>query len=401
MGRGTKPRELACPRGITVREFKTERRIQVAFSYRGVECRELLPPQNITQTALTMAAGLRAEIQRKIAADSFVYGDYFPHSERASQFDNGGRRAMVDKLLEAQLERYEHQVANGTLSPSTLEGYRKAINSERMAHWKGKTVAEVTPAALRSWIGAMGVTAKRARNLLTPLRSVMEDALNDELIKFNPFDRLALNKLLKQTSKASDYEVDPFTAAERQALLAKCRADELPLIRFWLATGLRPGELIALRWNRIDWAGRTARIDINFVARTEKAPKTAAGVRDVHLDDDALAALIAQKPATFQAGEHVFHNPRTGEAWDSDAKIRKTLWQPLAARAGVRYRNPYQCRHTFASAHLTAGANPWWLAEQLGHVDVQMVFQIYGKFIAADFRKPATARPLRVVGGEG
>ena len=55
----------------------------------------------------------------------------------------------------------------------------------------------------------MSVTAKRARNLLTPLRSMFEDALNDELIDFNPFDRIALNKLLKQTTKASEYEVDP------------------------------------------------------------------------------------------------------------------------------------------------------------------------------------------------
>ena len=41
-----------------------------------------------------------------------------------------------------------------------------------------------------------GPAAKRARDLLTPLRSVFEDALNDELIDFNPFDRIALNKLL-------------------------------------------------------------------------------------------------------------------------------------------------------------------------------------------------------------
>jgi integrase len=73
------------------------------------------------------------------------------------------------------------------------------------------------------------------------------------------------------------------------------------------------------------------------------------------------------------------------------------MWQPLCLRAGVRYRNLYQVRHTFASAELTRGANPWLLAQQLGHVDVEMVFKFYGKFIAEDFQKPKLPA-LRLVG---
>ncbi len=65
-------------------------------------------------------------------------------------------------------------------------------------------------------------------------------------------------------------------------------------------------------------------------------------------------------------------------------------------RSGLRHRNAYQCRHTYASAMLTAGQNPWYVAQQLGHVDVQMVFRVYGKFIAADYRKPQ-ATTLRAV----
>jgi integrase len=63
----------------------------------------------------------------------------------------------------------------------------------------------------------------------------------------------------------------------------------------------------------------------------------------------------------------------------------------------VRYRNPYQCRHTFASALLTDGANPWYVAEQLGHEDAQLVFTTYGKFIKADYLKPKQQPALRVV----
>jgi integrase len=390
-GRPTAGGDIDCPRGITIRDFKHERRIQIAFSFRGVECRELLPPGPITKSALVHAQGLRAEILRKISAGTFHYPDYFPESPRAKQFDVGGRRIMVRALLDQQLEVYRRQVANGTLSPSTLEGYEKAINSERMKYWDGLALAEATPSKLRDWISGMNVTAKRARNLMTPLRSVFEDALNDELIEFNPFDRIALNKLLKQTTKSSDYEVDPFTAAERDVLLQHARSDERPMLQFWFNSGLRPGELMALRWPKIDWVGRKARIDLNLVAKTEKGPKTDAGVRDVDLNDAAIGALIAQKSATFLANAQVWHNPRTSTPWESDAQIRKTLWEPLCKRAGVRYRNPYQVRHTYASTLLTEGTNPWYVAQQLGHVDVQMVFKVYGKLISQDYQRPKAA----------
>lgn len=403
----SKERKLKWPRGVKPRTFKTETRIQIAFVYKGVECRELLPPQTITQTAVNAAGGLKNEIARKIAEGKFAYRDYFPNSPKALQFDGSGNRIMLADKLADQLKLYERQHKNGQLSPSTLDGYRKAIKSARMTEFAdGKTLTDVTPAALRKFIGEMGVTAKRARNLLTPLRSVFEDALNDELIEFDPFERIALKKLLKQTAKPSEYEVDPFTEAERNAIYKAARADELPMLRFWFNAGLRPGELIGLRWDRIDWIHHRARIDLNVVAKTEKAPKTAAGVRDVDLNQEALDALTAQKAVSFLADGRVWLNPRTGEPWETDAQIRRTLWQPLLKRAGVRHRNPYQARHTYASSRLTAGGNPWYLAEQMGHVDVEMVFRIYGKFIGSDFQRPrlqasaATKPALKVVNGQ-
>lgn len=190
----------------------------------------------------------------------------------------------------------------------TLDGYAKAIASERMAFWTGKPLT-VSPSELRTSVASLDVTAKFARNLLIPLRSVFEDALSDELIDFNAFERIALDPLLKQSTKASDYEVDPYTADERAALIAAARPDEALMLRLRFGTGLRPGELMALRWMKIDWTIRKARIDLNLVAGAEKGSKTATGLRDIDLSEGVLAALIAQKPLTHEAGQHVFSNP--------------------------------------------------------------------------------------------
>lgn len=383
------------PRGVSIRSLKSVERLQIAFSYLGKQCREMLPEKKITQAYIDYAAGLRNEIRRKIADGVFNYAAYFPESPSAETFKPERKWVTIGDLLRAQLSMYGQQVTNGSMSSSTLLGYTKIINGKLIPKWGDTAVTDISPSMLREWIGQMGVTAKTARNVLSPLRSVLDDAMNDDLIEFNPLDRVALSKLIRQTSKKSEYDVDPFDADETAALLKHARPDERSFIQFWLQTGLRPGEIIALPWSNIDWVHSKARIDTNIVTgivdgkqtQVEKPPKTAAGIRDVELSSLALSALREQKSVSFLSSIRVWTNPRNGEPWSIDSQIRKTLWEPLCKRSGVRYRNPYQLRHTYASTLLTLGCNPFWLANQMGHEDVEMVFKIYGKWIPANYQK--------------
>lgn len=388
------------PRGVSIRTFKTEERIQVAFSYRSVECRELLPPQKITKTAVQLAGGLRMEIQRKIENGDFVYRDYFPDSSKLTMFETGaGKKAVnLGGLMDAQAVIYERQESNKKMSASTVAAYVKALKSAKMKQWRDRDVGDVTPSEIRAWISSFNVTAKTAKNFITPMRSIMRDALNDDRITFDPFTRIALPQLLRQTARDSEYRIDPFSMEERAKLIDACRPDERPLVVFWFETGLRVSELHALRWSRIDFPGKRLKIDIVQVEKKEQErTKTKAGTRWVNLSAAAIAALDAQKSSTLLANEHVWHNPRKGQSWETADQMRKTIWVPLCPRAGVEYRNPYQVRHTYASGLLTAGENPWYVAEQLGHADVTMVFQTYGKFIPDDYQKPTRQPNLKVV----
>jgi len=371
-----------------------------------VQCRELLPAARINKGYIEYAAGLRAEIRRKIKDGTFSYRAYFPGSPMAARLEPDAAAPagapLLGMLLKAQLSLYEQQAENGTISRSTLLGYAKVINLYLLPRWAETSLAALAPADLRAWIGGMKVTGKTVRNRLTPLRSVLDDAVNDELIESNPLDRIALKKLIKQTAKKSGYEVDPFDMDEVEALLRAARADERPMIQFWFEAGPRPGEMIAMEWGSADWVHERLRIADNEVTglvdgkvtQVHKTPKTEAGFRDIDLSPQALEALQAQKKYTFLAGGRIWHDPRKGTPWENDAQIRKALWQPLCKRAGVRYRNPYQMRHTYASTQLTAGANPWYIADQLGHVDVEMVFKIYGKFIPKNYQRAGAFTPI-------
>lgn len=92
----------------------------------------------------------------------------------------------------------------------------------------------------------------------------------------------------------------------------------------------------------------------------------------------ALEALQAQKVFTFLEGARVFQCPSTNRPWLRSQHLW-AMWQGLVKRAGVRYRPPYQMRHTYACMMLSRGENPLWVASQMGHKAVQMIFKVYGK----------------------
>mgnify|MGYP000017621823 CR=1 FL=1 len=50
-------------------------------------------------------------------------------------------------------------------------------------------------------------------------------------------------------------------------------------------------------------------------------------------------------------------------------------------RTDIKYRNPYQTRHTFASMLLSRGENPMFVAQQMGHKDWSMIIKVYGRWI--------------------
>lgn len=82
-------------------------------------------------------------------------------------------------------------------------------------------------------------------------------------------------------------------------------------------------------------------------------------------------------------GDHVFHDPKTGEPWNyyTITDVR-SFWELTLKQLGIRYRRPYTMRHTYATIGLMSGAKPAFLASQLGH-SLRVFFDIYAKWISS------------------
>lgn len=375
MGKNKQP----LPRGITVREHSAGQTINVSFTFRGVRCREPLSGLPVTPANIRYAERLRAEIQGKIERGTFNYADHFPKSNKLKIFGNATTSASVLQYLTDYLNTCEKR----GLSPSTLRGYEKCRNSLSSLH--SVHVAELTPALVKNWLTGTDTSTKTARNVLSFLRSAIDEAVTDGLLPVNPVSLVSVGRY-KGTELASDIssrEVDPFTPEEVAAILDACRNEQWAnLFQFAFATGMRSSELCALRWRDLDLVHRRVMVSSASVVGVIKGTKTRAGTREIEMSDSALAAIASQKRFTFLAGEFVFHDPKTGEAWAGADAIRKKAWVPTLKKAGVRYRHPYQTRHTFATAHISRGCNLFWLAKQMGHKGPEMLFRHYGTYLS-------------------
>jgi integrase len=154
------------------------------------------------------------------------------------------------------------------------------------------------------------------------------------------------------------------------------------LFQFAIATGLRTGELIALRWSDIDFDQRKCNVQRSIVEDYEKDTKTPKGNRAVDLSDEALEALINQRTISKKRSS-VFCNPRTLLPLYNSGEIH-WLWHKAVRKAEIKYRSPYQTRHTYASTKITDGCNLWELADQMGHVGTEMLNRHYGFWIEAN-----------------
>ena len=370
----------------------TKTSIEIAFTFRGRSCRERvkLPP---TRDNLAYCRRWRQGIQHEIAAGTFVYRRHFPHSPRAAWF---GERGADGLTVGGLLDRWLAGVS-GRLSRAGRMSYESSIRVHLRPRFGATPIDSLSAYQIRQFLSDLQITTKTANNILTPLRQAYRHAFEEGLIEANPLDRV-------RSASVERRDPDPFTVAEIRAILEACTEPQhRALFQFAFATGLRTSELIALHWNDVDWDKRVVHVRRARVRGEIKTPKTASGRRNVDLCGPAIAALAEQAQCSF-VGRHVtgrsmpeladltaqvsdgfppgelFYDPETGAPWPDDAPIRKA-WTAALQRAGVRYRRPYQTRHTFASMMLSAGEDPTYIAAQMGHADWGMIRRVYARWI--------------------
>ena len=150
----------------------------------------------------------------------------------------------------------------------------------------------------------------------------------------------------------------------------------------------RRGEILALRWDAIDFEGGRIAVRHNVTLEDElKGSKTAAGRRTVHMPRQVAEALRAWVPFVVEDDRGLIFRSRTGGPWQ-DATFYRDTWHPLLRRAGIESDRDYGHRHFHALRHFAGSA---WLdggmplpevSRLLGHANMAITARIYSHAVA-------------------
>jgi integrase len=180
-------------------------------------------------------------------------------------------------------------------------------------------------------------------------------------------------------------EQRPFESWEELETLARTLGPCYgPMVLFAAATGLRPGEWIALERRDVDRKARVVYIRRAFMNGRLKWTKTEASVRAVPLQAIALAA-VEELPSDSES-RLLFPSPRGG--YLNLRNFRNRHWKPAQLEAGIEpVRRIYDLRHTFATFALRAGISTFELSRYMG-TSLLMIDRHYGH-LARDGREHA------------
>jgi integrase len=147
-------------------------------------------------------------------------------------------------------------------------------------------------------------------------------------------------------------------------------------------TGMRQGELLALRWMDVDWTAHRVRVRRNFVRGRFGTPKSKRSSRSIPLADDVARELeLLFQDSSYQSDEDlVFAHPHTGKPMDRSQLLKR--FKGALKRASVREVRFHDLRHTFGTRMAAAGVPMRTLQEWMGHRDFKTTL-IYADYAPA------------------
>lgn len=303
---------------------------------------------------------------------------------------------MIAEMEQGKLTKKSHKTV-GEWMDEWVSEYLPRVEETTKIGYKTKikcyikpTIGDILISSLRAehiqrMVNGMieeGLAPKNIRDTFNNINAAMKKAVKLRLIPYNPCEAVELPKLKKYRAKV-------YSPTMIQALLNKAKNTSMYLPVFLLVmVGLRRGELLALRWDDIDFNNNILKVRHNMVRGEDgyiiKSPKSEAGIRDIHLGQDVMLVL---KQARLQYMNDAFEygtgfqnlgfviRKEDGSPFHPDSMSQK--WRRFLERHNLPKIRLHDLRHSNATALIQAGVSPKVVQQRLGHADVQITLNTY------------------------
>jgi integrase len=305
----------------------------------------------------------------------------------ALQEQKQGTLAMGSRqMLKTFLEQWLEDVHKPTIRISTLYRYRGILDNHILPELGHIQLQRLTAQQVQA------LYAKKRREGLAPssivkihqiLHMALDSAVHWRLVSRNVCDDVS-------PPSREKHEIQPLTKEQAQKLLQVARGHRLEaLLPLALATGMRRGEMLGLRWSDIDLVRGSLQVrrSMNRVGKSgvvESSPKTAKSRRSIVLPRFVIEVLkqhrIRQAEARLKAGERwedhdwVFCNIYGRFL---EPVIVHRLFKALLKEAGLPQIRFHDLRHSAATFLLSMGVHPKVVQELLGHSQISITMDTY------------------------
>ena len=255
---------------------------------------------------------------------------------------------------------------------STLADYRSAVRAHLVPAFGEMAIEDITTETIERWLAGELEEGRLSRRSLQKLVVL----LNGIFRRARKVWRLPMNPVadVERLAPRSRPGIDFYSPEEVHALVRAAEGEQDAALFLTAAlTGLRMGELLALRWRDVDFQAQSVRVLASYTAGQLGTPKSGLG-RTVPMVDEVAQVLarLAGRERWTGPDDLVFAG-RAGEHLDGSALRRR--FKAARDRAGLRPLRFHDLRHTFGSIAIRT-ADPREVQEWLGHADFKTT-QIY------------------------
>jgi integrase len=285
--------------------------------------------------------------------------------------------------------------------PTTISDYRSMLRAHISKFFGERPVEKVDADRIAAFLASLrkkGLSTKTISNHLVFLHGLFAFALKRGWVAANPVPAVD-----RPRAQAVDPDIHYLELDDVEALLRAVPKGDLTwtdrtVYLVATMTGLRQGELVALRWSDVDWTAARIRVRRNYTREAFGTPKSKRGSRSVPMTDRVAGALERHfKTSAYQQDRDlVFAHPQSGLPLDASA-LRVRYKDALKA-AGLRKVRFHDLRHTFGTHCAAAGVPMRTLQEWMGHAQLQTT-EIYADYAPSSHEKEMVRTRLRTARG--
>src|ERR1035438_6750609 len=279
--------------------------------------------------------------------------------------------------------------SNGRKAFSTREGYECYLDNWILPRWQDHKLNQIKPVAVEAWLDSI----KRARGTRTKIRNIMSavfhHAMRYEWLDANPI------KLVRQSAKR-ERTPDVLDLAELQLLLSNLDVRERTLVLLDAATGLRVSELLALRWEDVNFKTLELSVTRSIWHQVVGNCKTEASAKPVPLDSYMAEDLLEWRRMSPYPMPHdwVFASPTMkGKQPYWPDNLMKRYIRPVAQKAGIQKRVGWHTfRHSFGTSLKANGEDIKTVQELLRHANSRITLEVYTQAVTSNKRAAQSKR---------